>query len=93
LARHTVRFNVTVNNVLRGMFATDAQRRHLHKLAEAGGRSFETLWSERERGVPAGRFGDPGEIGAWCAFVASQHAGYVTGQSLLVDGGDYPGVY
>ncbi|MFN3295539.1 SDR family oxidoreductase [Caldimonas sp.] len=93
LAKHTVRYNVTLNNLLPGVFATDAQRRHVHKLSRTSGRPFEELWAERERSNPARRFGDPEEIGAWCAFLASQHAGYMTGQSLLVDGGDYPGIY
>ncbi|MFW5329646.1 SDR family oxidoreductase [Hydrogenophaga sp. ZJX-1] len=93
LARHTVRYNVTINNLLPGVFATDAQRRHVQKLSQMTGRSFESIWAEREKGNPAGRFGDPDEIGAWCAFMASQHAGFVTGQSVLVDGGDYPGMF
>lgn len=93
LAKHTVRHNVTLNNLLPGVFATDAQRRHVRKLSESSGRPFDEIWSERERSNPAQRFGDPEEIGAWCAFLASQHAGYMTGQSLLVDGGDYPGLY
>ena len=93
LAKHTVRHNVTINNLLPGIFATDAQRRHVQKLSDQSGRPFETIWKEREQGNPAQRFGDPEEIGAWCAFLASRYAGYMTGQSLLVDGGDYPGVY
>lgn len=93
LARQTVRHNVTLNNLLPGPFATDAQRRHVEHLAQASGTPFETLWAQRQQGNPARRFGEPEEIGAWCAFVASAHAGFMTGQSLLIDGGDYPGTY
>lgn len=93
LARQTVRRNVTINNLLPGAFATDAQRRHLEQLARTTGRAAEQLWRERESATPAGRFGDPDEIGAFCAFLASRHAGYMTGQSLLVDGGAYPGTW
>lgn len=93
LARQTVRHNVTINNLLPGPFATDAQRRHVEHLAQASGTPFETLWAQRQQANPAGRFGEPGEIGAWCAFLASRHAGFMTGQSLLIDGGDYPGTY
>jgi 3-oxoacyl-[acyl-carrier protein] reductase len=39
----------------------------------------------------SGRFGTPEEFGAVCAFLCSQHAGYIVGQNLLVDGGTYPG--
>jgi 3-oxoacyl-[acyl-carrier protein] reductase len=41
---------------------------------------------------PMRRFGRPEEFGALCAFVASAHAAYMTGQNLLLDGGEYPGV-
>lgn len=93
LARQVMRHNVTINNLLPGVFATDAQRRHVDKLSQQTGRPFEHIWAERGASNPAGRFGDPDEIGAWCAFLASRYAGYTTGQSLLVDGGDYPGTF
>ena len=43
--------------------------------------------------VPAKRFGEPEEFGAACAFLCSAQAGYITGQSLLIDGGAYPGTF
>ena len=46
---------------------------------------------DRYRANPAGRFGDPAEFGELCAFVCSAHAGFVTGQNFLIDGGAYPG--
>ena len=42
---------------------------------------------------PAGRFGTADEFGAACAFLCSVHASYITGQNLLMDGGQYPGTY
>ena len=93
LARQTVRHNVTINNLLPGVFATDAQRRHINGMLESSGKSFEQLWEERGKNNPAGRMGRAEEIGALCAFVCSAHAGYMTGQSLLIDGGEYPGTY
>jgi 3-oxoacyl-[acyl-carrier protein] reductase len=41
--------------------------------------------------VPAGRFGTPEEFGAAVAFLCSMHAGFITGQNLLIDGGGYLG--
>jgi 3-oxoacyl-[acyl-carrier protein] reductase len=93
LARQTVRHNVTINNLLPGIFASDAQRRHVQGLVELTGRTFDAIWAERARGNPAQRYGDPDELGATCAYLCSAQAGYVTGQSLLVDGGGYPGVF
>jgi len=93
LARQTVRHNVTINNLLPGVFATDAQRRHIEGMLEDTGKTFEQLWEERGSNNPAGRYGRAEELGALCAFVCSAHAGYITGQSLLIDGGGYPGTY
>jgi 3-oxoacyl-[acyl-carrier protein] reductase len=91
LARQTVRHNVTINNLLPGIFASDAQRRHVDGLVARTGRPFDEIWAERARGNPAQRYGEPAELGAACAYLCSAQAGYITGQSLLIDGGGYPG--
>ena len=93
LARQTVRHNVTINNILPGVFATDAQRNHIQGMLEMTGKSFDQLWEERSRSNPAGRYGEPEEVGALCAYLASSRAGFITGQSILIDGGGYPGTY
>jgi 3-oxoacyl-[acyl-carrier protein] reductase len=43
--------------------------------------------------IPVGRFGDPAEFGALCAFLASAHAGFITGQDILIDGGAFAGAF
>jgi 3-oxoacyl-[acyl-carrier protein] reductase len=93
LARKTAAFNVTINNLLPGPFDTDRLRSVTRASAEAAGRPFEEVWSERQRGNPAGRFGNPAEFGAACAFLCSVHAGYIAGQNWLLDGGAYPGTF
>lgn len=93
LARQTVRHNVTINNLLPGIFASDAQRRHVEGLVAMTGRLFDEIWADRVRANPAGRYGDPAELGAACAYLCSAQAGFITGQSLLVDGGGYPGTF
>jgi 3-oxoacyl-[acyl-carrier protein] reductase len=93
LSRQTVAHNVTINNLLPGIFDTGAQRRHIEGMLEPGGKSFEQIWRERAAGSPAKRYGRAPELGAYCAFLCSQHAGYVTGQNILVDGGSYPGTF
>ena len=92
LARQTVKHNVTINNLLPGPFDTDAQREHVQGMAGANN-SFEKLWQARVAQNPAGRFGTAHELGAYCAFLCSAQAGYITGQNLLIDGGSYPGTY
>ena len=93
VARKTVRDNVTINNILPGIFATDAQRNHVQGLVEQTGRPYAEIWAECERGNPAGRYGDPDEVGALCAFICGAQAGFMTGQSFLIDGGSYPGTF
>ena len=92
LARQTVKRNVTINNLLPGPFDTDAQREHVQGMADAD-KTFEELWQARVAQNPAGRFGEAHELGAYCAFLCSAQAGYITGQNLLIDGGSYPGTY
>ena len=53
--------------------------------AKPGGKSFEELWRERAAANPARRFGRPEELGAYCAFLCSEHAGFITGQNLLIE--------
>ncbi len=93
LARRTAAHNVTINNLLPGMFATDRLRGTIAASAKAQG--IDPAEAERRRvaGVPAGRFGDPWEFGQACAYLCSAQAGYVTGQNFLIDGGNYPGTF
>jgi len=93
LARQTVARNVTINNLLPGIFDSDAQRRHIEGMLEPSGKSFDQIWRERAAANPARRYGDPAELGAYCAFLCSAHAGFITGQNLLIDGGSYPGTF
>ena len=93
LSRKTAGRNVTINNLLPGMFATDRLRTTIAASAKAQG--IEAAEAERRRAatVPAGRFGDPWEFGQACAYLCSAQAGYVTGQNFLIDGGNYPGTF
>jgi 3-oxoacyl-[acyl-carrier protein] reductase len=61
-------------------------------LAPAG-KSFDEAWRDRAAANPAKRYGAPAELGAYFAFLCSVHAGFITGQNLLIDGGSYPGTY
>ncbi|MGD0848140.1 SDR family oxidoreductase [Bradyrhizobium sp.] len=93
LARQTVARNVTINNLLPGIFDSDAQIRHIEGMLEPGGKSFDQIWRERAAANPARRYGRPDELGAYFAFLCSAHAGFVTGQNILIDGGSYPGTF
>lgn len=72
---------VTINNLLPGPFDTDRLR------------NSKELTRHLTKNDVAGRIGDPAELGAACAFLCSVHAGYLTGQNILMDGGLYPGSF
>lgn len=93
IARKTVRHNVTINNLLPGPFDTARLRATVEASARAAGRPFEETWRARIEAGPAGRYGDPAEFGAACAFLCGAQAGYITGQNWLLDGGAYPGTF
>ncbi|KAA0581345.1 SDR family oxidoreductase [Azospirillum sp. B21] len=91
LSRQTVKHNVTINNLLPGPFETDRLRKTMEGGAKAAGRSIDEEMELRRKGNPAGRFGDPDEFGAACAFLCAASSGFMTGQNILLDGGAYPG--
>jgi 3-oxoacyl-[acyl-carrier protein] reductase len=93
VARTVADKNVTINNLLPGAFDTDRLRGVLSKTAEQKGRSVTQVAADRINTIPAKRFGDPAEFGAACAFLCSAHAGYITGQNLLIDGGTFNGAF
>ena len=85
--------NVTINNLLPGTFDTDRIKTTMAAASQKTGKPIEELRDARRKLIPAQRFGKPDEFGAACAFLCSQHAGYITGQNILTDGGAYPGTY
>ena len=91
LARKATGKNVTINGILPGPFDTDRLRNTSKAMADKSGRSLAVIDAERMKAVPAQRYGTTAEFGATVAFLCSAHAGYITGQNLLIDGGGYPG--
>ena len=92
VAREVAHANVTINFLLPGLFATRRLPGVMSFAAKAQGIDMETAEARGRERIPARRFGDPAEFGAACAFLCSAQAGFITGQSLLIDGGAYPGV-
>jgi len=92
VARQVAGANVTINFLLPGAFDTDRLNGSMERESAARGVDKAQLADERRKSIPAGRFGTPEEFGTACAFLCSAQAGYITGQSLLIDGGTYPGI-
>jgi 3-oxoacyl-[acyl-carrier protein] reductase len=91
VARQMAGKGVTINGLLPGSFDTDRLRGGINAAAQRSGQDAEAVADRRRAAIPAGRFGQPDEFGATCAFLCSIHAGYITGQNILIDGGAFPG--
>lgn len=77
-------YGITVNNIPPNFIVTPMQQRSTAGTSGAG--SFE----ERVRQTPVGRAGQPDDVAAICAFLASPDAGYITAQTIGVNGGRFP---
>ena len=69
------------------------QRRDRTTRATQRNVSVDIARADSKARIPVGRFGDPDEFGALCAFLASAHAGFITGQNILIDGGAFAGAF
>jgi 3-oxoacyl-[acyl-carrier protein] reductase len=85
--------NVTINNLRPGAFDTDRLKKTLAAGAAKTGAAVDEVAAKRRAAIPAQRFGTAAEFGAICAMLCSVHAGYLTGQNILLDGGSYPGTF
>jgi 3-oxoacyl-[acyl-carrier protein] reductase len=90
LAQEVAREGVTVNLVAPGRIDTDRVRQLDEARADRAGLDYATFREGAERAIPAGRYGTPSEVGSLVAFLSSDAAAYITGQTLLVDGGLIP---
>jgi 3-oxoacyl-[acyl-carrier protein] reductase len=86
-SRQVAHAGVTINNLLPGIHATDRAVALDAGVAKAEGISLAEAKAKREATIPARRYGTPEEFGAMCAFLCSQHAGFIVGQNILLDGG------
>ena len=84
---------MTINSIQPGSFETVRQKAGLARTAATRGVNVDVARSESKARIPAGRFGDPAEFGALCAFLANAQAGFITGQNILIDGGAFPGAF
>jgi 3-oxoacyl-[acyl-carrier protein] reductase len=87
IARELAREGITINSVLPGRIRTARTTELAQARAEKEDVPIETVLNERLRDIPAGRLGEPEEIGALVAFLCSQQAGYITGTTVTIDGG------
>jgi 3-oxoacyl-[acyl-carrier protein] reductase len=92
VAREIAQTGVTINAVLPGSHATDRVEQTARSRAASEGISFEAAMGAHRSSNPMGTIGDPRDFGAVVAFLCSQQARFITGESVLVDGGSYAGL-
>ncbi len=86
-ARQVAPFGVTINNLLPGIHDTDRATALDSGVTAATGITMDEARAQRAATIPARRYGTSEEFGAACAFLCSQHAGFIVGQNILLDGG------
>ena len=86
-ARQVAPFGVTINNLLPGVHDTDRIMSIDTQVSQSQGIPLTQVAKERSASIPAGRYGTIEEFGATCAFICSQHASFMVGQNILLDGG------
>ncbi len=92
LSQEFALYGITVNNVAPGSFATDRIAHLLNIRAKDAGISVEEARTMMEGRIPMSRLGQPEELGRVVTFLASEAGSYITGQTLLVDGGQTLGL-
>jgi len=93
LASEVAAFGITVNNLMPGYTRTERLSELATAAAARTGGAPADFYARLEREIPARRLGEPRELAALCAFLASERASYVTGQSIAVDGGWIRGLF
>ncbi len=85
------KFNITANTIAPGYIMTERVVQLLTVKSESEGKSFEEIKTELERSIPVKKIGSPEEFGAFSAFLLSEIASYITGVTVLIDGGMFRG--
>ncbi len=92
LSQEYGKYNIHFHNVAPGFYKTEGLERIVTKRVEAGEKR-EEIYAEWEKAVPLNRIGEPKELAALISFLASEQAGYMSGNTILADGGKYSGMY
>lgn len=86
-ARQVAPMGVMMNNLLPGIHDTERGATLDRKVAAEEGITIEEARTRRAQTIPARRYGTIEDFGQTCAFLCSQHAGFIVGQNILLDGG------
>lgn len=93
LSRDVAASNVTINNLLPERVDTDRQKGMAELTAKMKRITVDEAYAEMAASIAARRLGRPEEVGDMCAYLCSVQAGYVSGQSIHLDGGSFAGIF
>jgi 3-oxoacyl-[acyl-carrier protein] reductase len=93
LSKDVASSNVTINNILPERINTDRQLGMAKLAVQFKGITLEEAYEEMAQTIAAKRLGRPEEVGDTCAFLCSAQAGFISGQSIHLDGGSYDGLF
>lgn len=93
LSTQLAKFNITVNNIAPGYTHTDRIQELALEKSKISGQSINAVMAEMTKEIPMGRMAAASEIAAGVLFFASEQAGYVTGNSMHMDGGLVKGLF
>lgn len=93
LSKDVAAANVTINNILPERIDTDRQLNMAKLAVQFKGITLEEAYAEMAQTIAAKRLGRPEEVGDTCAFLCSVQAGFISGQSIHLDGGSYSGLF
>jgi len=84
--------HITANTIAPVFIMTERVKELLENRSEKEGISYQDAMEAVRSAIPVGKIGSPEDFGALCAFLASEQASYITGETLLIDGGMYNGL-
>jgi 3-oxoacyl-[acyl-carrier protein] reductase len=92
LSNEVASCNITANTIAPGYIMTERVKELLEDRAKKEGITYEEAMTGIRQSIPVNKIGAPADFGALCAFLASEHASYITGETHLIDGGMYNGL-
>ncbi|MDG2474452.1 MAG: SDR family oxidoreductase [Paracoccaceae bacterium] len=87
VSRQVAKYGISINNALPGVHDTDRIKGFDETMAKSLNISIEEAREKKALSIPVGRYGDADEFGNICAFLCSQHASFIIGQNIVIDGG------
>lgn len=92
LSKEIASFNITANTIAPGYIMTERVQQLLESQSLRENISYDDALERLKNSIPVKNIGKPADFGALCAFIASEHASYITGETILIDGGTYSGI-